>query len=334
MNRFSNYMQLNPDALRALPFLAVDDMGDRVVNLMPLWDGTAWHQWLPHEGQLIKMQMVGVVVGEYLAQIAEAPTDLSIPFLGFAWQRASWPELCGHWRHLTDDIHNLATCVAKLEHFVSEREAIGLGACAFVQTELEYLMVLARSVFDLLQELIARVWKERVRLLDPAAEADRKQRELPAEFSRIVLKGKSEVRSAEEILAKFPVSPGLAGAYASAGAFFSRVRDVRDNIVHGGKAIEMIFLSERGPSVHRTTQILDALGVSAVPEEENSNLVLLWPLVARVVFGVLASCDRIVDALARDVLFPPPLAPGYSVFLRGFHNESLTRLRNQYSTDL
>lgn len=327
-------MQVNRDALRAVPFLAVDDIGDRIVNLMPLWDGTAWHHWLPHQGGLIKMQMFGVVVGEYLAQVAEAPTDLSIPFLEFAWQRASWPELCGLWRHLTDDVHNLATCVAKLEHFVAEREAIGSGASAFVQTELEYLLVLARSVFDLLQELIARVWKQRVRLLDPAAEGERKRRELPAEFSRIVLKAKSEVRSAEEISAKFSVSPSMAGAYARAGAFFSRLRDVRDNIVHGGKAIEMIFLSEHGPSIHRTTQILEALGVSAVPEEENSNLLSLWPLVAHVVFGALTSCDRIVDALARDVMFPPPLAPGYFVFLRGFHNESLTRLKSRYWTDL
>jgi hypothetical protein len=326
-------MRLNRDTLRVVPFLAVDDLGDRVVNLMPLWDGTAWHAWFPHGDRLIKMQMSGVVVGEYLAREAEAPTDLSIPFLEFAWQKASWPELSGHWRHLTDDIHNLATCVAKLEHFTAEREAIGSGASAFVQTELEYLPVLARSVFDLLQEVIARFWKHRLRLLDRAAEAERKRRELPPEFSRIVLRGKSDGRSAKEICERFRVSPTVAEAYASAGAFFSRLRDVRDNIVHGGKAIEMIFLGEDGPSIHRTTQILDALGASSVPVEGNGNLLSLWPLVAHVIFGSLASCDRIVDALARDVLFPPPLAPGYSVFLRGYHNGSLMRLRNQYSPE-
>jgi hypothetical protein len=329
-----DYMQVCSDGLRAVPFLAVDGMGDRVVNLMPMWDGTAWHQWLPVRGGLMKVQIQGLAVGEYLARVAEASTDLSVLFLEFAWQRASWPELCDLWRHLTDDVHNFATCVAKIEHFVAERDRIGLGASAFVETELEYLLVLARSVFDLLQELIARVWKQRARLLDPAAEAERKRHALPAEFSRIVLRGKSDVRSAEEIAARFPVSSGLAGAYSAAGAFFSRLRDVRDSIVHGGKATPMVFLTDDGPSIHRTAPILEALGISATPEEQNSNLLSLWPLVAHVVFGVLTSCDRIVDALARDLLFPPPLAPGYSVFIRDYHNESLARLRRGYSAGL
>jgi hypothetical protein len=329
----SEFMQVNRDAFRILPYLAFDDLGERVVNLMPLWDGNEWHHWLPHEGRIIKMQMFGVVVGEYLAKQPEASTDLSISFLEFAWQRASWPELCGLWRHLTDDIHNFAASVAKLEHFVAHREVIGLGVSAFVQTELEYLLVLARSVFDLLQELVSLVWTKRVRLRDPALEAVRKRHRLPPEFSKVVLRDKCEVRSAKEIAARFPVSPTLAGAYASAGAFFSRLRGVRDAIVHSGKGIDLILMSESGPCIHRTTPIMAELGLRAVPDAENENIVSLWPLVACVVFGTIDACDAIVESLARDVLFPPALAPGYSVFLRGFHHQGLLRLKSKHIVD-
>jgi hypothetical protein len=323
-------MRVNRAAFRNVPYLAFEALGDRVVNLMPLWDGREWHHWLPYQDGIVKMQMSGVIVGEYLATQAEAPTDLSIPLVNFAWQRASWPELCGLWRHLTDDIHNMAASVAKAEHFVAYRDAIGLGASAFLQTELEYLLVLARSVFDLVQELIARVWAKRISFLDPVAEAARKRCPLPAEFSKIVLRNKRELRTAEEIAMRFPLSPALAKAYASAGAHFSGMREVRDNIVHGGKAIDLIFMGERGPMISKTMGILEALGVSAVRDEENENLVSLWPLISHIVGGTLASCNSIVEALRHDVLFPPPLAPGYSVFLRGFHTPSLSRLNDMY----
>src|SRR5262249_53279041 len=121
---------------------------------------------------------------------------------------------------------------------------------------------------------------------------------------------------------------------ASAGVFFSKIRDLRDSIVHLGRSFEMVYLGEYGPAIHRTTQILDLLGVSAEPVEGNSNLLALWPLVAHVIFGTLTSCDKIFDALAGDVHSPPPLAPEYSVFLRGSHNESLIRLRNRHSSNL
>jgi hypothetical protein len=323
-------MTTSIDALRELKYLAVDSIGDRTVNLMPLWDGEQWHSWLPTDDHLVKLAMRDVVIGEYLGKSAAAPSDWYVRFLAFAWQRASWPEVFHLWRHLTDDLHHFATCIAKLEHFHEQRAAIGHGVSAFVQTEIEYLLVLARSVFDLLQELIACIWSKRVRLLDPVAEARRKGRALPPSFSKIVLRNKQHVRAAEDIVGVFGLSPRLAGAYAAAGTFFSGLREVRDAIVHSGKSVDMIFVTDQGLSVHRDLPALIRLGVSPQPQEGNANLVPLMPLVGHVVFGTLAACDAIIDDLAQDVQFPPELAPDYWVFLRGFHNEALLRLKTAY----
>lgn len=157
------------ETLRGVPFLDVDHIGDRDLNLMPLWDGEQWHSWFPGPEGLVKVKIASLVQGEYLAKKADRDSDLLVRFLEFACQRASWPEVFALWRHITDDVHSLATCAAKLEFFFAQRKAAGDGVCAFVQTELEYVLVVARSVFDLMQELVARVWSRRVRLLDGAA---------------------------------------------------------------------------------------------------------------------------------------------------------------------
>jgi hypothetical protein len=323
-------MAVSLDELRKLKYIAVDTIGDRTVNLMPLWDGEQWHSWFPGDDRLFKLAMHDVVVGEYLGKAAATSSDWYVPFLAFAWQRASWPEVFHLWRHLPDDLHHFATCTAKLEHFHEHRAAIGHGVSAFVQTELEYLFVLARSVFDLQQELISRVWSKRVRLLDPVAEVRRKGRPLPLSFPKIVLRDKQDVRSAEDIATVFGLSPRLAGAYAGAGKFFCGLREVRDAIVHSGTSVDMIFVTDQGFGVHRDLPALRTFGLSLRPQEGSTNVVPLMPLVAHVVFGTLGACDAIIDALAQDVQFPPELAPDYSVFLRGFHNEALLRLKAVY----
>src|SRR5262249_35161433 len=108
-----DHMQVDREAFRIVSYLDYDNVGDRIVPLMPLWDGNEWHHWLPHERQIIKMQMFGLVTGEYVAVQQERATDLAFQFLEFGWQRASWPELVSFWRHLMDDVQNLGASVAK-----------------------------------------------------------------------------------------------------------------------------------------------------------------------------------------------------------------------------
>jgi archaeosine-15-forming tRNA-guanine transglycosylase len=120
-----------------------------------------------------------------------------------------------------------------------------------VPTELEYVLVLARSVFDLQQELIASLWSRRVRVVDSVAEARRKGRALPPSFSRMVLRDKQRVRTSDEIVAVVGLSPQLAAAYARTGTFFCGLREARDGIVHSGKSFDMIFCN--GPGLRRAS---------------------------------------------------------------------------------
>ena len=68
------------------------------------------------------------------------------------------------------------------------------------------MIIVARSIFDLIQEVTAHFWNDGIRLLDPAAEAIRRQRKMPDTFAKIALNG-DLARTAEEITQRYGVPP-------------------------------------------------------------------------------------------------------------------------------
>ena len=72
-------MSVSKEELQQIPHLNVAVLGDRVVNLMALWDGERWHSWVPVGNKVVKMQMVDVSQCLYLAKAAVRPANLFIP---------------------------------------------------------------------------------------------------------------------------------------------------------------------------------------------------------------------------------------------------------------
>lgn len=66
---------------------------------------------------------------------------------------------------LMQDFFNMGASVKKFNLLVENSMALGTSASRLAITELEYLFSLCRSVFDLLQEVIAAQWQS-VRLFD------------------------------------------------------------------------------------------------------------------------------------------------------------------------
>jgi hypothetical protein len=233
--------------LKKVPYLKLDDLRGRTVKLMPFWDGDRWYLWVPVPGGLVEGQIIDTVEGDYVAGSAARPSDVLIPFVELMWQRASWPEICPLISAVSNDFHNMGTSIAKLHHFFNSRNALPSGAPRrFACTELEYLVILARMVFDLLQETISLLWRNRVQLIDGESERRRRQRALPETFSRVVLRDKHALRSAAEIEQDFALPLMLAEEYARQGPFFAELRDSRDKVVHSGSELGFIFDTERG----------------------------------------------------------------------------------------
>jgi hypothetical protein len=307
------------DALLKLPYLDVTAIGDRTVNLMPMWDGSHWLGWIVVDGDLLEINVSDVQQVDYIASQAATPTDMMIEFIEFMWQRASWPEICPLISRARSDIHNLATSLAKIDYFFESRLLIGHGVGHFVLTEIEYLFTVARSLFDLLQEVVARIW-ERVQLLDPAMQAQK--RKLPPSFRKVLVKS-GQPRSVEELETDFALPRSLAEFYVATQAFFLSLRDVRDDVVHRGTMIDSVFVTDRGFCVAPRQKPYNTFAGWKPEHHHNDNLVSLRPFLAHVVFGTIAACNFFVAQVAAQINFPPPIAPNHRVFVRNYHNRAL-----------
>lgn len=298
----------------------------RTVFLVPVWNGEAWETWVPTgKGSLIKMQVVEVERSHYLAKVAAREEDINIPFLEFLWQRMSWPVIAREVNCISQDIHLMATSAAKLEHFHAAREIIGHELVAtFVNSEVEHLLVVARSTFDLLQATLAHLWKDHLRLHDPVREKNRRQRPMPKEFSKVVL-DRELLRSPEEIAERYSLPNGVAAMYAKHGPFFQSLRKARDHVVHLGKTPDSVYITERGFCVDPKSQYFRDFPWTD-EHHYNENIVTLVPWVARLVSQTLEACSDIILTLGGQFEFPPPMAPNYRLFVRDPANPALTRL--------
>jgi hypothetical protein len=313
--------------LAKLPHINVAALNGRTIVLMPVWDGSNWHHWTnTPDGQFIKIQIVDAARSNYLAKVPAREDDLHIPFVDFMWQRASWPEVTRLISGICDDFHLLATIAAKLEHFHKVRESIDQTLIdSFVKSEIELLIVVARSIFDLLQEVIAHFWNDRIRLLDPVADALRRRNKLhPKRFMRTAMVGEIP-RTAEEITNLYALPLLVSSMYVKHTPFFASLREMRERIIHGGTSVDTIFVTDKGFCVDPQSNYFS--GFSWKPEHYyNPNIVSLRPWIANIILRTIEACSEIMSSLAIAVPFPEPVAPGYQVFIRDPSNRALVRL--------
>ena len=50
------------------------------------------------------------------------------------------------------------------------------------------------------------------------------------------------------------------------------------------------------------------------------------PWIADTVLKTIDACSSLMNAFGSVVQLPPPIAPGYMVFVRGYHNEAFAEL--------
>lgn len=310
------------EQLQQLSHIKTADLGDRALNMMPLWDGEIWHSWITIDGKVTPFKVAGVVEGDYLATAPQTSSDLFFPFVDLMWQRASWPEIVPLITAIEKDFLKMGTSIAKLKHIHRTRKLSTDGAArAFASTELEYLVILCRTVFDLTQELLARVWNGRVKLLDPELERVRKQHKLNETFSKVCLK-EDTIRTSEELRQTYALPQQMADQYVRAAPFFLELRKFRNGIVHSGTPLCFLFDTERGFCIDKGSYMLKAVPC-AFTHEYNDNLVSILPWLAELIVQTTTRCTSLVNAFASVIPLPEPIAPGYRVFTKAPNNDAL-----------
>jgi hypothetical protein len=191
------------------------------------------------------------------------------------------------------------------------------GSHRMAATEVEYLLLVCRSVFDLLQEIISKLWRTVILTGDK-----KPQRALKETFSDIALYANNP-RSAEEIVRTFHMPMFLAQCYVRHSPIFLRIRQFRDNLVHRGQVVQTIFRGDTGFVIAKRLGPFTNLDIWRDDEVLPNALVPLKPALAQIVHGTLAACEEFANVLSTNIQFPNPIVPGMKLFMRGYFNRAL-----------
>jgi hypothetical protein len=305
-----------------LPHVDVDNLGGRPLPLHCLRDDDGeWHMWVPDsKGGLCKVS--GIPVEScYFAKQPAKEDDLRLFFIEFLDQRANYPETHRLARGAYSDVQNLAASLAKLELIFSAR-ADWSGTSRMAATELEYIFLICRSLFDLCQEVILTLWN-RIQLLDETL----KKRNLPKSYRKMVLHADNRM-SIDEIVAKHQIPRQIAEAYHSTSPFFEWLRQYRDYIAHSGKDFDCVFVAENGFAISIDAAPFSGMDIWCESNTLPNNLGSMKSAACHVVLTTLRALETIVLAFQSVIQFPPPVVPEYAIFICGPNISHLARMPN------
>lgn len=194
---------------------------------------------------------------------------------------------------LTSDVFNLAASLYKLD--VLRMQPMYNGKRRWVITELEYIIIVCRRIYDMLQELVVRIW-ETVQLTD----SDSPKRKLPASFRKMVL-SKNKSQNATQICARFNIPESLAYWYVDQSAFFLTLRSARDAIAHHPIDDPIIFIDEEGFWVSTTEPPFCDLMDWPKDVLKKNDIGPLNLFVAYCINQTLSSCETFVAAITNKL---------------------------------
>ncbi|MGI9840700.1 hypothetical protein [Vibrio parahaemolyticus] len=306
-------MAISLEELKKVSYLKIDRVDDRIIPMQSCYHANGeWESWIDANGSLMKIQLVDVVDACYFAKSPAKSTDVHLKFISFLLKKAYFKELVHFERGLSEDINNLCTSIEKIElfHEVWLREPDRIN-WRFVTTEIEYVFKVCRSLFDLLQEIIYRIW-ERFEFLD----GNSNKKKLKKSFREMLYKS-GELSSAAEISERFNIPEVLAEYYVRQSEFFVWLKEYRDKIVHGGNNVEHVLTLDEGFAVSIDQPVFQGLHIWDITEIKNNRLGSLRTLLAYAVLNTISAVEQCSVVLQQMVRFPPDIAPEHEVFIRG-----------------
>lgn len=314
-------MTIHRSELSKISFIDAKNVGGRSLTTLTFYESGEWHMWIATPDGLLPLQGQPVEA-DYFGIDRETETDVFIAFLDFMAQRACWNDVLHPIEGLVCDIHNLGASLAKINLFYEVSKDRSTEITRFVSTELEYIFSVCRSIFDLLQKTILRLW-HRVTPVDTRLV----KKNLPESFRAMVMKDRSRM-SVDEIAERWRIPEQLAQYYFKQGPFFELLRGYRDRIAHHGQDLRFLFVTERGFAISADTEPFATFSVWDEEHMLQNRLASLRPVVAHIITETIRACEEFTEVMQRFVVFPPPIAPGFRLFLRGHHTKELLQMQS------
>jgi hypothetical protein len=311
-------MNISLEQLTAIPYLDLKGWTpSRDIQSLNFYVNNEWHCWFAADGQLHKMNLLPVE-SDFFGDKPARPTDQIFPFLNLNAQRASFPEMRLASRGIWNDFQDLGTSLAKINLFYELWKERQIDAERFVQTEVEFIVMVCRGVFDLLQEMIRAHWK-RIELFDKS----RKKKNLPKSFADVVLHGNTP-QTGERIASRYGLPDAFATWYTSQTDVFVVLRKLRNDLNHGGsRAVTTVFSTDRGFAIHRKDKPWCELYDWPQEVELPNDLVPIRPALCSMIYRTIESTSSFANVFENTIQLPKPLCPGLEYFSRGRSDRQL-----------
>jgi hypothetical protein len=254
------------------------------------------------------------VVGSYFAQHPENPDeDFEFPLATLITQHLSVADALERSREIEADVRQCAAVLEKYHLMTRDAESRPMAAARLVGTELEYLLTLIRSMYDLLQCLV-RDLSSRLIDLDDGRKLLTKQ--LPSSFREMVLQEK-RLLSADDIISRRGVPRALADWYVREAPVFELLRAIRDSSIHRGASLPTILVfPDRGLGVGigewPWSKVSAQTPLTLISERHMS----MRGFFAWSIRHVLDATTRFEQVIRANVRLPAAIGDGIRVFVR------------------
>ena len=317
--------QLANTELKKLPYVRRLPSDGRAVPIYAYYDDAEndWHSYFAtREGELRRLAGGELVTGTYLSNSpAEPDRDFEIPLGTFVIRHLSFPKVVPAVSEFANDVSHLSAVLEKYHMISAIRQHRSIEAGLLAASETEYLLMLVRSTYDVLQT----VCRETAEFVRSRGSNRRAFQPLPTSFARVVLAG-LRLRSRDEIKDKFGLTGALASFYATQGPSFKLVRDLRDDMVHRRRELPWIFRLEEGLATSVDEPPWSRLPLWTPALIRNKRLGSLRAVFAYLTRNVLEAAASFMAAFGSSVGVRPALDPDVRMYLRGPFTHRLLRL--------
>lgn len=316
------------DELKKLPYLQRLPDGGRIVSLQSYYahETHDWHLWLPvRPGELGRIAGGEVVTGSYYAEApADASRDLEFPLGTLLTMHLSFVPALRQLSKLESDVHRCAAVLEKYHLFSGMRGNKDDDPSLLVVSELEYLLMLLRSLYDVLQGVVGSI---AARLIHLDGTQRRVTQHLPSSFADVALAG-ADFRTVEEMESRWGVPAALGTWYQHEAPFFRELRELRNGISHHGRSLPTVFSVDWGFAIAPSEVPWNRFDEWPPNRLWDGRLGSLRSIFAGFVIHSLQACTRFASVLKSVVQLPPPLHDRLRFYVRSPFGRRLVNLEH------
>lgn len=243
------------------------------------------------------------ISGSYLATGPVDPArDLEFPLGTLVTRYLSFLDLLEPIGKLDDALRRCAAILEKYHLLWHQRGTYHGSASLLIESELEYLLLILRSFYDLLQQLVRRVMRRFVY----RDQTRGRVKDLPRSFADVVMRGE-KTASEDELQARYGLPEALAQWYADEAHFFAELRTLRDGIAHHGRRLPTIFEVEWGFAIDPSQLPWSRFDLWPIEQRREGKLGALRSVFAGFIVHTMHASTRLATIFPRLFDLPVPV---------------------------